>query len=91
MRPLQKQIIDELKVLPEIDPEKEIRRNIRFSNPSCLASPEARIRRFAERFAKKQSASFVKKRETLITSLLPFACRMAIKPMNRMQWMQSSS
>ena len=27
MRPLQKQIIDELKVSPEIDPEKEIRRD----------------------------------------------------------------
>ena len=30
MRPLQKQIIDELKVLPEIEPDKEIRRSIDF-------------------------------------------------------------
>lgn len=30
MRPLQREIIDELKVLPEINPKEEIRRSIDF-------------------------------------------------------------
>lgn len=30
MRPLQKEIIEELKVLPEIDVQKEIRRSVDF-------------------------------------------------------------
>ena len=39
MRPLQKQIIDELKVLPEIDPEKEIRRSVDFIKAYLLKYP----------------------------------------------------
>lgn len=101
MRPLQKQIIDELKVLPEIDPEKEIRRSVDFIKAYLLKYPffksivlgisGGQDSTLCGTLCQKQSASFVKKRETLITSLLPFACRMAIKPMNRMQWTQSSS
>ena len=37
--PEQKQIIDELKVLPEIDPEKEIRRSVDFIKASLLKYP----------------------------------------------------
>ena len=90
MRPLQKQIIDELKVLPEIDPEKEIRRSVDFIKAYLLKYPF--FKSIVLGISGGQDSTLcVKKRETLITSLLPFACRMAIKPMNRMQWMQSSS